>query len=66
MGRRKLKRVVLMSGMEWLITKEVFCELSSRQGLEVWGIGGVVTKEFVVSGALWVVLGVNGWMDRRM
>ena len=48
MGRRELKRVVLMYGMERLITKEVFCELSSRQGLEVWGMGGVVTEDFVV------------------
>lgn len=38
-----------MYGMERLITKEVFCELSSRRGLEVLGIGGVVTEDFVVS-----------------
>lgn len=48
-GAQGLKRVVFMYGMERLITKEVFCELSSRQDLEVLGIGGVVTEDFVVS-----------------
>ena len=48
-GARELKRVVLMYGMERLITKEVFCELSSRQGIEILGIGGMVTEDFVVS-----------------
>ncbi|PWW71805.1 hypothetical protein C7212DRAFT_348590 [Tuber magnatum] len=48
-GAKGLKRVVLMYGMERLITKEVFCELSSRGGLEILGIGGVVSKDFVES-----------------
>ncbi|KAG0633410.1 hypothetical protein HOY80DRAFT_991731 [Tuber brumale] len=48
-GVRGLKRVVLMYNMKRLITNEVFCELSSRQGLEILGIDGVVSKDFVVS-----------------
>jgi len=48
-GAKELKRVVFMYGMERLITKEVFCELSSRRDLEVLGIGGVVTEDFVLS-----------------
>ncbi|RPA96076.1 hypothetical protein L873DRAFT_1791840 [Choiromyces venosus 120613-1] len=48
-GAKKLKRVVLMYGMERLITREVFCELSSRSCLEILGIGGVVSEDFVVA-----------------
>jgi hypothetical protein len=48
-GVKGLKRVVLMYGMERLITREVFCELSSRGGLEILGIGGMVSEDFVVS-----------------
>ncbi|CUS08828.1 unnamed protein product [Tuber aestivum] len=48
-GAKRLKRVVLMYGMERLITKEVFCELSSRRSLEILGMGGVVSEDFVVS-----------------